>query len=249
MVLFYILPLAAVFISLATHANMLTSLLLFWGLPSLLLTIWLPSRALKAALFASVATVLQTGLNIIFYTTNQWYVVSMFDNRFLGFMAWEDIPYFFLFVYFPIMFWEYFYDKQTHEHTWTKRMTRLASVFIFVALAVTAAWAWVPRIIQIPYFYLLVTIVLVLIPLSLESILRPRLGLKFVRVGLYFAFVAILYELTAIYLGQWYFPSDTFIGWVHIIGLKFPIEEFLTWIVFGAAAILTWYEYFDDDNR
>ena len=173
----------------------------------------------------------------------------MSDYRLFGFMAWEDIPYFFLWVYFPIIFWEHFYERQVRESLWTKRMTRLACVFLLSSLAIITAWAWMPTLLQIPYFYFVGTVLLIAIPLALEVISHPSMGLKFVRVGLYFAYVGILYELTALKLGQWIFPSDKFFGWVEIVGLRFPIEELFAWILLGAAAILSWYEYFDDDNR
>lgn len=245
----YVLPLVAVIFSLVTRANTLTSLLLFWGIPSLLLTVWARQRAPKAALFALVATVFCISLNIIFYVTHQWYVVSMSDYRLFGFMAWEDIPYFFLWVYFPVIFWEHFYERQVRERPWTKRMTRLTCAFVLFSLITITAWAWAPILLQIPYFYLVGAILFVVFPLTLEVLSHPRLGLKFIRVGLYFAYVGILYELTALRLGQWFFPSDKFLGWIVIVGLRFPIEELFAWILLGAAAILSWYEYFDDDNR
>ena len=247
--LLYILPLIAVIFSLVTKANTLGSLFLFWGVPSLLLTFWARKHAPKASVFAAIATVFLIALNIIFYTTQQWYVVSMFDSRILGIMAWEDIPYFFLFVYFPVIFWEHLYDSKGSKSGWGKRMSILASVFILASLAILSAHLWFPEIIAIPYFYFIGLVILIVIPLLIEVFSHPKLGFKFLRVGLYFAYVGILYELTALYLGQWYFPSDKFFGWIEIVGLKFPIEEFFAWMILGASAILSWYEYFDDDNR
>lgn len=249
LIVLYALPLVAVIFSLVTHANTLTSLLLFWGIPSVLLTAWAWERVPKVALFALIGTVFLVSLNIIFYVTNQWYVISMSDYRLFGFMAWEDIPYFFLWVYFPIIFWEHFYERQIHERLWTKRMTSLACVFFLTSLAILTAWTWMPDLLQIPYFYFVGTVLLIIIPLALEVLFHPRMGLKFVRVALYFAYIGIMYELTALKLGQWIFPSDKFIGWIEIVGLRFPIEELFAWILLGSTAILSWYEYFDDDNR
>ena len=248
--LLYILPLVAVFFSLVMRINYLESIILFWGIPSLLLTIWARQRAVKVALIALSATVFFMALDIIFYMTRQWYVLStVFNNRLLGVVAWEDILYFFLFAYFPIIFWEHFYERQVPEQLWTKSMTRLTFIFVLFLLVVLAAWSWAPVILQIPYFYLISTVLLMVIPLALELWSHPRFSLKFLRVGLYFAYVAILYELTALYLGLWKYPSSQFVGWVEIVGLRFPIEELFAWILLGAVAILSWYEYFDDDNR
>lgn len=248
--LLYILPLMAAFISIVARTNYLGSIILFWGIPALLLTIWASQRAFKVLLISLVATVFFVALDIIFYATGQWHVLSTaFNNRLLGIVAWEDIPYFFFFAYFPIIFWEHFYERQVPERPWTKRMIWLTLVFILFLLVTLAAWAWSPIILQIPYFYLIATVLLIVIPLALELWSHPRLSLKFVKVGLYFAYVATLYELTGLYLGLWNYPSSQFLGWVEIVGLRFPIEELFAWILLGAAAILSWYEYFDDDNR
>jgi hypothetical protein len=247
--LLYILPLAAVVISLTTHANTLGSILLFWGFPSLLLTIWAYNRALKAFYFAVISTIFLMAANITFYITHQWYVVSMFSHRIFGLMAWEDVPYFFFFVYFPIIFWEHFYERQVSEPAWSKKMTRLTSAFIIGALAFITGLFWAPRLIMIPYFYLIFTVLIGAIPVTLELLSHPRLRFKFLHTGIFFAYIGILYELTSLHLGQWYFPSDKFIGWIQITELRFPIEELFAWMLLGSSAILSWYEYFDNNQR
>jgi len=116
-------------------------------------------------------------------------------------------------------------------------------------VGISAAWLWFPKLISIPYFYLFFTLAAGVVPLALELWEHPRLGMKFLRVGLYFTYVAILYELTAISLGQWYYPSEQFIGWVDFSGLRFPVEEFIAWILLGSVAVLSGYEHFDDTRR
>ncbi len=249
LVALYIWPLVAVVLALATHATYFQSLFLFWGIPSILLTIWARKHALKAAVFAAFFTVFLMALDLVYYITHQWYVVTTSDYRLLGFIAWEDIIYFFLFVYFPVMFWEHFHERQGRERTWGKKMTRLVCIFLFSSIAIFTTWMWAPHFLQVPYFYLLSCLLFVAAPLLFEIVFNPKLGLKFISTGLYFAYVAIAYELTALRLGLWNYPSNQFIGWIEIVGLRFPLEELFAWILFGAAAILTIYEYFDDDGK
>jgi hypothetical protein len=248
MILLYVLPLLAVVVALVVRAEFLLTLILFWGLPSVVLTLWAREHALKALLFATVGMIFMICLDLVFFATKQWYVVTPFNTLF-GVVAWADLLYWFLWVYFPILFWEHFYEKKKKEPFWSRKMTRLASVLLLASFAILAAWTWAPHLLQIPYFYLLSTVILIVIPIALEVLAKPKLGFKFLRVALYFAYVAILYELTALYLGQWLYPSDQFIGWIEIVGLRFPIEELFAWILLGSTGILTWYEYFDDDNR
>ena len=188
----YALPLLAVIAARLFNANFLTTLILFWGVPSLLLTFWAKDKALKAVLFAGVATIILTGLDIIFWANRQWVVESQFKSALLGLVAWEDIPYWFLFVYFPVIFWEHFHDRNRVEPVWSRRMTGFLGATVIAFLAISAAWLWFPKIILIPYFYLVFMLACGIIPLALELWEHPRLGVKFLRVGLYFAYVAIL---------------------------------------------------------
>ncbi len=215
-----------------------------------MLSVWARQKILKTTLLALSATVLLMNLDIIFYATKQWYVEStVFSNRLLGIVAWEDVIYFFLFVYFPVIFWEHFFEKKRLERPWGRHMTLLTITSILFSVVILAAWTWAPILLQIPYFYLIVLVLFTVIPIILEIRARPQFGIKFIRVGLYFGYVAILYELTALYLQLWNYPSRQFVGWIEIIGLRFPIEELFAWILLGTATILTWYEYCDDDNR
>jgi hypothetical protein len=244
------LPILAVIASRLLRVNYPLSFALFWGVPSLILTFWARDKAVKVALFSAVGTILLMGLDIIFWANKQWVVVSAVQNsKFLGLVAWEDIPYWFLYVYFPVIFWEHFFERKTSEPVWSKRMSEFSEVVLIALLAIIGAWIWLPKLITIPYFYLVATIIFVITPLALELRDHPQLGVRFLRVGVYFAYVAILYELTALSLGLWYYPSNQFIGWVDIRGLRFPIEELIAWILFGAAAILSCYEYLDDYRR
>lgn len=249
MIVLYILPLVAVAVSLVTHANYFQSLFLFWGIPSALLTIWAYRRASKAAVFAVFLTVFLMSLDIIYYISKQWYVITTLNHRLLGFIAWEDVIYFFLFVYFPVIFWEHFHEKQRPERPWGKRMTLFVCISLFSSVAIWTTWLWAPHFLQMPYFYLLTCLLFVALPITFEIVFNPKLTLKFISTGLYFAYVAILYELTALQLGHWHYPSEQFLGWVEVVGLRFPVEELFAWILFGAAAILAVYEYFDDDNK
>jgi len=61
--------------------------------------------------------------------------------------------------------------------------------------------------------------------------------------------LSFTYELTALHLGLWSFPGEHFIGWVDILGYRFPFEEFFFFIVLASIAGLAYYEFFDDDQK
>ena len=92
-------------------------------------------------------------------------------------------------------------------------------------------------------------VAVVLIPTVVELFRRPTLLPKLLVVGLYFAYLTICYELTALKLGWWVFPGFQYIGMVSILGINFPFEEFFFWILLFAVGILAYYEPFDDDEK
>ena len=70
---------------------------------------------------------------------------------------------------------------------------------------------------------------------------------KVIYQGLFFFVLSILYELTAIHAGHWIFPGD-YIGFVEILGLRFPIEELL-WLMLCVPSTIAIYEFFADDRK
>ena len=106
-----------------------------------------------------------------------------------------------------------------------------------------------PELLIIPYFYFVGGVVLVLIPVISVLFKFPNLIVKFSKMGAYFFYSSIIYEITALKLGLWDFPGDQFIGWVSIFGTVFPFEELFFWIILGVLSVLSYYEFFDDDRK
>jgi hypothetical protein len=117
-------------------------------------------------------------------------------------------------------------------------------LFVFVATVLTN-----PSLLVIPYAYFWLGVVFAVVPsLTILSVF-PRLLSKFVRTAAYFFLLALLFELTALHLHQWTFLGTQFIGWMEIFGFRFPFEEFFYWFVMGAISLLSYYEFFDDDQK
>lgn len=77
---------------------------------------------------------------------------------------------------------------------------------------------------------------------------RPRLLAKFLKTSAFFFALYLIYELTALELGQWYFPGQ-YVGWVELRGVRFPLEELFFWMILSAFTILALYEGFVDDEK
>ena len=90
---------------------------------------------------------------------------------------------------------------------------------------------------------------MVLIPVLFEAFAFPKVFIKIFKVVPYFFYLTLLYEVTALKLGWWAFPGERFVGWVSFFGAQFPFEEFFFWLALLSAAILSYYEFYDDGER
>lgn len=85
--------------------------------------------------------------------------------------------------------------------------------------------------------------------LALFLYFHPKLLQKFFLEGLYFFFALLLFEFAALYNGQWIFSSTHYVGFVELFGFRFPLEEFVFWMIFCVPTLLAIYEFFDDDRK
>jgi hypothetical protein len=90
---------------------------------------------------------------------------------------------------------------------------------------------------------------MLIIPIVLELVFHRRLIAKFFYLGAYFFFFTFLHAITAFGSGQYEFLGDQFIGWIVIMGLRFPIEDIVFWVILFSMGIITYYEFFDDDEK
>ncbi len=245
-------PLVASLVSFLIGANMLTSTLLFLGIPCLYLVVTQKERVnIKKVLVFSLVIVAPviTVVDYIVHLNNQWFVNSMFSYKLFSLVPFEDYLWAFLIACFIILFYEYFFDHHNTYKIWGRRMTQLAILFGSLLAIFLVLYQWFHYLLYIPYFYFWFGCVLVVIPLLLEFVRRPSLIVKIFPTAAYFFFFSFIYELTALRLGQWVFPGTQYIGWVSILGVGFPFEELFFWFVLFATAVLCYYEFFDDDEK
>jgi len=243
-------PIIASAISFLLQLNMLYSTLVFLAIPAIYLSFLLPKLVKKAFLFSTAITIpFSIVVDYIAHFTGQWLVLNETFPRFLNYISVEDVIWVVLFSYFVIMFYEYFVESKRKNIIWHSRMKILAG-FSWGLLFVFLICLFINQeLLNIPYFYLYVGLLFMAIPSVIELFRRPNLLPKFFTVGSYFFFLTFIYELTALKLGQWTFPSEQYIGWVSIAGLNFPFEEFFFGFFFYSMITLTCYEAFDDDEQ
>lgn len=249
LVFLLLFPIASALVSLLIKANLLTSTLLFFGLPSVFLTFRAKKSIKKAAIFSLIAIPFVTVLDYMAHLNETWLVPStVFPFRLLGLIPIENYIWVYLIFYVTILFYEYFLDKG-RDYPIKKRALNLF-VLLLIALMVFLIILYAyPLALQVSYFYLKAGALVILLPSLTFLTFFPKLISRFFTAGAYFFSLAFIFELTALKLNQWSFTGTNFIGWVEIFGQKFPFEEFLFWFVILTIAILSYYEFFADDRK
>ncbi len=251
LILLILFPIFASVLSFMFKANAFESIILFLVLPSLYLSIRVPQHIKKSLIFSvilGVPTIIWT--DYIAHLNRQWLIPeSIFPFRLFSYVTIEVIIWAIAMMYLPTMFYEYFLDKKTSKGLSFLR----SSIFVVLILIAFSAFAvlffWFPDLLRIPYFYLFFGLIIVLLPILIEFFRRPNIFSRLCRAGSYFFFLTFLYEITGLKLGWWDFPGPQLIGWVSILGVRFPFEELFFWIMLFAMAWLSYYEFFLDDEK
>lgn len=243
-------PVIAAFLSLYFRANYLLTILLFYAVPSLYLTLRTPHKALKCFIFALIAGTPIALLFDWFATVDgNWAITqTVFPFKLFGVITLENIPWLVLFAYFIIIFYEHFLDKGKHNLV-DKHLKYLIWPLV-ILLIVFVVWIYLsPQTLVIPYAYFWLGVVLELLPVVTFLGFFPRLLSKYIKVAVYFFAHSVIYEFTALKLNLWSYPGKNFIGWVDIFSLRFPVEEIFMWFILSSVAIISYFEFFDDDRK
>ncbi len=249
-ILLITLPLAAVGISLVIQANYLLFTLLYF-LP---LIIYLSCRTPKVIMHVTIFSLIIAlfGVTVVGYLVSldhAWYVATIFPFRILGAATIEELLWSFLCIYLIVIFHEHFFDKGKHKPVESHMRYLVYIITALLLFFLINVYMYSSQLLKIPYFYFWFDIVALLIPLLLFLISFPSTLSKFLKTLPYFIFLGIIHELTSLQLGHWTFPGKHYIGWINILGYKFPYEEFLFITILFVSAILVYYEFFDEDRK
>ena len=236
-------------LALLLSADTIATMFLFLGIPTIFLCLR-NHKNYKRIVLASVTLGLVLGMSYdIVAEFNGAYLVhynnALLNYHFIGNTPVGDIFWAFLIPFSVLVFYEHFLkDASLTGIAPHYREVLMAGVVLLLSLILF--FYWYPDAPRIPFAYLLVGTISVL-PLLGLLYLREGLAYKIILVSIFYMAVNLLFELTALTLGQWSFPGQ-YLAWVTVAGISLPLEEVLLWIVPSAAAIVVCYELFFHDN-
>lgn len=229
--------------------NYIESLLLVFGIPNAYLSLRDTKKVRKVATFTLLVSIpIALIFEIIAFGDHAWVVPqSIVPFRLLGIMPLEDYLWMFLTTYIIIIFYEYFFRKD-FQPNFPRRIRVMNLLLYSIAFLIVLAFVSHNPILKIPYAYLWLGITFFLIPIFIFLFRNRGLFLSFAKVALYFFYAHLVFELVGLKLNHWTFPGTHYLGWVTILGLRFPVEELFFVMIIGTFAACTYYEYFANER-
>ena len=231
------------------NINYLTSSILFFGLPSIYLSIKNREKIKKISFFTFLVSIpIALIFELVAFGDKAWSVPKSFlSYRLLEFIPLEDYIWMFLVTYMIIIFYEHFCNRNFKKET-SDKTSYMVAILYTLTVILLVIYFLNSSLLSVPYSYLWAGIILFLIPSALFLYKYTYYLLPFSKVSLFFFYAHILFELVGLKLNHWIFTGNHFIGWVSIIGLRFPVEEFAFVITLGGFSCLTYYEFFTSNK-
>jgi hypothetical protein len=243
-------PILSAFFVEILRLNYLVATLLFFGLPSLYLS-WRNPKLIKRALifagslFVPVTVVLDSPA----FFDRSWFVPNSAFRFLRSSVPIEDVVWVFLWLYFAVIFWEFFLDYLRPNLKISPHVKYLVLIVVGFSTAYFLFYLFKPEYLAIKYFYLKAGIVFGAIPVLAVLFRFPKLMRKVALLGIYFLMVSFLAEFVGLRQGHWYFPGEHFLGTTTLAGQRIPYEEMIFWWTLGVPGLVCWYEFFIDDQR
>jgi len=237
----------AISVSFLTSAPYILSTALFFGIPSLYLSIRSKSAVKNTAIFTAILAIPFTiVINHICIISDAWRMNTLLPlNGAPTLMSIDDFLWGFLYVYSIYIFYIHFF--RNGKPPVMDKNTVLFSLCMLPMLAIFFIIDFInPELFQISYSYVVFGISMCVIPLLITSFRYPHLLVSFTKTALFFLVLTLVYELTALELNQWFFPGTDYIGWVYLLGHRFPLDELIFYMILGAPALLSFYTLFAD---
>lgn len=222
--------------------------LLFFGVPSLYLTLRkkeIFKKTFISSLLASITICLI--IDYIAIASKAWFEVSTLNYFIFKIVPVDMFVWGFLLFYFSISFYEYFLDKDKNKKIFSKNTKFLVSLLLGLSIIFGIIYLTNKDLFVIKYFYSFFILIGLILPISLVLLKCPQLMKKSIILAIFFLFFGIIYELSALYAGQWAFAGN-YLGRINLFDLSFPIEELFYFILAPPALILV-YEFFMDDRK
>ncbi|MEK6984179.1 MAG: hypothetical protein AABX33_06410 [Nanoarchaeota archaeon] len=240
-------PVIALLVSFYFKVEYLTLIWIFFGVPSLVLSYFNMHLVKKVAFFSIIFSLpFTTIIDYMAVITGSWTVTTSFPFRLFDIIAIEDFVWGFLYLYFVIMYYEYFLENKHKDRLYYPNMKYLAIAFAVFLIAFLASMFMNPMLLNIPYFYFIFGIVIEVIPIGIIVFKHPPISSGLLKISAYFFYLLFLMGIAGVKLGHYSYPGANFIGWINLFFISVPIEELIFAFILSSPATIAYYKLFDE---
>ncbi len=244
-----IITLLGASLSIFLKVNLIATTFLFFIFPS----IYLAVREKKSFYKVFVAS-LSSGLLYLFcfdFLSQINNVVtwgpSVLEYKILDIVSIDTMLWTYFYMFYLFIFYEHFIDssKSKSSLSFSAKMSFVIGILLVILL--TTTHDLYPQILLFPKAYLVLSFIFSC-PVILFYFNKFKIIKKVFYSMLYFTPMFLVYEFTALYIGNWSFNGD-YIYIFNILGLYLPIEELVFWIILSGAIPALYFEYIFDNSK
>jgi hypothetical protein len=170
-------------------------------------------------------------------------VSTVHPFRILGVLPIDNVIGHTMMVLMTLVFYQHFVDTRTnHKISRNFLKALIPACVVLVGILILYIFNLLP---QLRYTYAVMGSFAIIAPLYL-AIRKPQFIKNMAITGVFFFFLYLVIEIVAVRNNWWIYPHTEYIGWVELIGYRFPIEELLFWMLFYAATLVSYFEIFID---
>lgn len=174
-------------------------------------------------------------------------VVSRIFPKLFGVVPFDNILGHFMMALLTFTFYEHFVAQKYNAKISHRIKYAIGLVISMIAL-VLGIYFMQPSWLIVAYPYVVFGTIAIL-PIVIYIYRHPKSVRDFSFMVPYFFFLYFIVEIFAVRYTWWIYPGDSYIGWVNIKDISYPFEELFFWMLFYAAALISYYKIFIDRSE
>lgn len=142
-----------------------------------------------------------------------------------------------------VLFYQRFFEKDSTDRL-SSRVFPILILSLIVCVGLVTAYVLTPYVLSIPYAYAMGGLLPVIAVLFYGTRHLETVG-EMSLVSSYFFFVWLVAEYVSVSTGGWVYPGQ-YVGSLTLLGISFPLEELMFWMVWYGATTVVFYKAFID---
>lgn len=177
-------------------------------------------------------------------STQSYEIVSRIFPKIAGVVPFDNVLAHMLMAFLTFIFYEHFINRRPNNNI-SPRIKYVASIASVLIIAEIFIHYFHPGLFQVRYPYLYFGTLAIMPPFIL-AYRHPAYARDLTLIVPFFFYLYMMIEIVAVRYDWWIYSGDNYIGNVQLGSMVFPFEELFYWMLFYAAALVSYYKIFAD---